>query len=86
MSITTLTNKEAFRVNDYTRRLVSKRKRRIAYRLRDRVWQGQDEPMMSAGNIHYEMADRTRAVGAGGRSAFALLQSMAFVSDIAAVP
>ena len=60
-------------MNDYTRRLVSKRKRRIAYRLRDRVWQGQDEPMMSAGNIHYEMADRTRAVGAGGIGAMHLL-------------
>jgi hypothetical protein len=52
---------------------VSNRKRRIAYRLRDRVWQAQDEPMMSASNIHYEMADRTRAVGVGGIGAIHLL-------------
>jgi len=52
--IATYLNPEAFRVSDYTRKLVSNRKRRIAYRLRDRGWQAQDEPMLSASNIHYE--------------------------------
>jgi len=60
-------------VSKYTRNLVSNRKRRIQYRLRDRVWQGQDEPMLSASNIQYEMADRTRAVGVGGIGAMHLL-------------
>lgn len=43
-----------------------KRQRRIEYRLRDRDWKQQDEPMLRASNIHYEIADRTRAVSAGG--------------------
>jgi len=53
-------------VNDYTRRQVRNRKRRIEYRLRDRSWEAQDEPMLSAGNIQYEMADRSRGLAAGG--------------------
>ena len=60
-------------MSDYTLKVVNNRKRRIAYRLRDRAWQSQDEPMMSASNIHYEMADRTRAVGVGGIGAMHLL-------------
>ena len=42
-------------MNDYTRRQVTNRKRR----LRDRTWDAQEHPMLSASNIHYEMADRT---------------------------
>lgn len=41
-------------------------KRRIQYRLRDRDWDDQDLPMLRASNIDYEIADRTRAVSAGG--------------------
>jgi len=53
-------------VNDYTRGLVRDCKRRIEYRLRDRRWEAQDDPMLSASNIHYEMADRSRGLAAGG--------------------
>ncbi len=53
-------------MNDYTRGLVRNGKRRIEYRLRDRSWESQDEPMLSAGNIQYEMADRSRGLVAGG--------------------
>jgi len=66
MSITVLTDKEAFRVNKYTRRQLSNRKRRIEYRLRDRSWEAQDEPMLSASNIQYEMAERSRGLAVGG--------------------
>ena len=54
------------------RRLVN-RKRRIQYRLRDIHWTPQDQPMFSAGNIHYELADRIRGLGAGGIGAMHLL-------------
>lgn len=53
-------------MNDYTRGLVRNRKRRIEYRLRDRSWEAQDEPMLSASNIQYEMAARSRGLAAGG--------------------
>ena len=53
-------------MNDYTRGLVRDCKRRIEYRLRDRRWEAQDDPMLSASNIHYEMADRSRGLAAGG--------------------
>jgi hypothetical protein len=66
MSCEAHTHKEAFRVKDYTRGLVKNRKRRIEYRLRDRRWEVQDDPMLSAGNIQYEMADKSRGLAAGG--------------------
>ena len=76
----TLIRKEAFRVNESKaqnaverkRRLVN-RKRRIQWRLRDRHWTDQPRPMFSAGNIHYELADRVRGLGPGGIGAMHLL-------------
>lgn len=47
-------------------RELSKRKRRIQQRLRERNWPAQEEPMFRASNIHYEVADRTRGLGVGG--------------------
>ena len=54
------------------RRLIN-RKRRIRYRLRDRVWADQARPMFTARNIRYELADRTRGLGPGGIGAMHLL-------------
>ena len=48
------------------KRRLGNRKRRIEHRLRDIAWEPQDEPMLTAGNIHYEVADRTRGLGPGG--------------------
>jgi hypothetical protein len=48
------------------RRRLEKRKRRIEHRLRERNWPAQEQPMLRATNIHYEVADRTQAVGVGG--------------------
>ena len=50
-----------------------KRKRRIAYRLRERHWEEQPRPMFAARNIHYELADRDRGLGPGGIGALHLL-------------
>ena len=49
---------------------VRNRKRRIERRLGRKNWPAQDEPMFSARNIHYELSERTRGVGAGGIGAF----------------
>jgi len=49
------------------------RKSRIERRVRDRAWSAQDRPMLQARNIHYDVSDKTRAIGAGGIGAMHLL-------------
>ena len=63
-----------------TRKLTN-RKRRIQYRLRDRHWSDQPKPMFTAGNIHYELADRTRGLGPGGIGGVHLLARQVGLSD-----
>jgi DDE family transposase len=53
-------------VNDTTRKKWLRRKRRIAKRLEPRKFTARARPMFAAGNIHYDMADRTRAIAHGG--------------------
>ncbi len=45
---------------------LAKRKRRIRRRLRARSWKAQEKPMLRAGNIRYDVADRSRALAVGG--------------------
>lgn len=52
-------------MNFRVRRKLAERKRRIMARL-DKTKFGPDCPVMSASNIHYELADRTQAISAGG--------------------
>jgi len=54
-------------------RILRRCKRKIEKRLERREWSDQPRPMLSARNIHYEMAERTRAVPCGGIGAFHLL-------------
>ena len=60
-------------MNKKIRRQLAQRKRRIERRLDKQNLEGMERPMFTASNIHYEMADRTRAVGAGGIGAIHLL-------------
>ena len=55
------------------RKKMEQRKRRIARRLDKQDNRGCDQPIMTASNIHYEIADRTRATAAGGIGAMHLL-------------
>ena len=55
------------------RKQIERRKRRIARRLDKNDNRGCERPIMTAANIHYEIADRTRATTAGGIAAFHLL-------------
>ena len=48
------------------RRILRNRKKRIEHRLRELHWENQPKPMFTASNIHYEMAERIEAIGAGG--------------------
>ena len=63
------------------KRVLRNRKRRIADRLRERVWSPRDAPMLTAGNIHYELADRIRGLGAGGLGALHLLARQSGLID-----
>ena len=48
-------------------KILRNRKRRIQRRLDpERGWSDQAKPIMRAGNIHYEMAEKSRAVNCGG--------------------
>jgi Transposase DDE domain group 1 len=48
-------------------------KRKWRKRRREQKPELRSEPMMAAGNIHYDLADRGRAVGCGGVAAFHLM-------------
>jgi hypothetical protein len=60
-------------VNTKIRKQIEQRKRRIARRLNRDDNRGCDRPIMTASNIHYEIADRTRATANGGIGAIHLL-------------
>jgi hypothetical protein len=64
----------AFRVNRTYPKILRNRKQRIARRLNaKRRWPEQPEPMLSGHNIHFEMAQRGRAITCGGIGALHLL-------------
>jgi hypothetical protein len=65
-------------------KIIRNRKQRIERRLdHNRRWSEQPEPMLSAGNIHYEMAERTRAVNCGGIGAMHLMvKKLGLVTEI----
>ena len=60
-------------MNDIIRQRVTSGKLRIAHRLREIHWDDQPTPMLAGGSIRYEVAQRTRAVTAGGIGAMHLL-------------
>ena len=47
-------------------KILRKRGRKIARRLGRRQWKDQPKPIMTASNIHYEMAERSQGMGYGG--------------------
>jgi len=53
-------------VKAITRKRLAQRKKRIENRLRPIAWPEQPEPMLSASNIHYEVAERARGMTYGG--------------------
>lgn len=60
-------------MNTKIRNQIELRKRRIARRLERKDLRGCERPMMTASNIHYEIAERVRATAAGGIGAIHLL-------------
>ena len=54
------------------RRILNERKRRILKRIENRPGPEHDQPMMTATNIHYELADRVQGLSPGGIGAMHL--------------
>jgi DDE family transposase len=70
-------------VNATIRRQLAARKRRIARRIENQPGVEGQQPMMAASNIHYEIADRTRAIASGGIGAIHLLaRKIGLIDDI----
>jgi hypothetical protein len=51
-------------------RILKKRKQNLSKRIERKQWPEQPRPLLRAQNIHYEMADRVRAIECGGIGAF----------------
>lgn len=65
------------------RKIIRNRKNRIARRLKNRFWPEQPDPMFSASNIHYEMADKAQGIACGGMGAIHLMcRKIGLVDDI----
>ena len=60
-------------MNATLRRRLARRKRRILRRIENRPGVESPEPRMAAANLHYELAERTRAIAPGGIGAIHLL-------------
>lgn len=75
--------KRTFRVKRKYPKILRNRKDRIARRLGPRNWCDQAEPMLRGGNVRYEMAERTKAVGCGGLGVIhTLAQRLGLVKEI----
>ncbi len=55
------------------RRRLRERRKRILNRIENRPAPERDQPMMTASNIHYELAERAQGLAAGGIGAMLLL-------------
>lgn len=65
------------------RKMLERRKQKVLQRIANRPAPERDEPMMTAGNIHYELAERTQGLGPGGIGAMLLLaRTTGLINDI----
>ena len=53
-------------MNKRNHKILAQNKRKLAKRLKRKNYSDQAEPMFQPGNLHYEMAERGRAIGFGG--------------------
>ena len=71
------------KTRERNRRILRERKRRILKRIENRPGPERDQPMMTATNIHYELADRVQGLSAGGIGAMLLLaRRIGLIRDI----
>lgn len=75
--------KTSFRVNRSYRKILRNRQQRIERRLQPTNWEDQPRPMLSASNIHYEIAPRIQGLNCGGIGAMHLLvQRVGLIEDL----
>ena len=67
------TKRDTKKTRQRNRRILNERKRRVLDRILNRPGPERDTPMMTASNIHYELADRAGGLAAGGIGAMLLL-------------
>jgi hypothetical protein len=71
------------KTRERNQRRFRERQRRVLDRIANRPGPERDQPMMSANNIHYELADRVQGLAAGGIGAMHLLASrIGLIRDI----
>jgi Transposase DDE domain group 1 len=71
------------KAGDRNRRRLHERRQRLLDRIVNRPGPERQQPMMTANNIHYELADRVHGLSAGGIGAMLLLaQRIGLVRDI----
>ena len=65
------------------RKILRNREARIKRRLDRKRWTSQPVPMLSGGNVHYEMSSRAEAINCGGIGAFhTLAQRLGLIDEI----
>jgi hypothetical protein len=70
-------------VNANVHRQLNRRKRRILRRIENQPGVERSTPMMTASNIHYEIADRNRAIASGGIGAIHLMaRKIGLIDDL----
>ena len=75
--------RNAKKARERNRRRFQERRRRLLDRIQNRHGPERERPMMAANTIHYELAERTRGLAAGGIGAMLLLaQRTGLVRDI----
>ena len=71
------------KTRERNRRILRDRQRRILKRILNRPGPERDQPMMTATNIHYELAERVQGLSAGGIGAMLLLaRRIGLIHDI----
>jgi len=67
-------------------KILAKRKRKMARRLKRKQWENQPQPMFNASNIYYEMDGRHKGIANGGIGAIHLMnKNLGLVEDIDSV-
>jgi len=75
--------RNAKKTRERNRRRFRERRQRLLDRIANRPGPERDQPMMSAKNIHYELADRVQGLASGGIGAMHLLASkIGLIRDI----
>ena len=69
----TTRKRNAKKTQERNRRILRQRRQRVFKRIENRPGPERDQPMMTASNIHYELADRVQGLSAGGIGAMLLL-------------